>query len=165
MHSGLLVLPLLSPMMSVDAWTWWIVGLFGCPASCCMSCVRAPWTWGLFVCFSALFSLLNVEEVYNDTLSVLIVILLASNYPVSCVSLGRACVVLPPVSLWFRSRTASLTLKQCGLQLESGQATRAAPRCLRAQRANSDSHFWFQRAIVARSSVLCSRRSTLGGPS
>ena len=64
---------------SDDAWTWWIVGLFGCPASCCMSCVRAPWTWGLFVCFSALFSLLNVEEVYNDTLPVLIVILLTSN--------------------------------------------------------------------------------------
>ena len=64
---------------SDDAWTWWIVGLFGCPASCCVSCVRAPWTWGLFVCFSALFSLLNVEEVYNDTLPVLIVILLTSN--------------------------------------------------------------------------------------
>ena len=49
-----------------DAWTWWIVGLFGCPASCCMSCVRAPWTWGLFVCFCALFSPLNVEGVYNE---------------------------------------------------------------------------------------------------
>ena len=51
---------------NIDAWTWWIVGLFGCPASCCLSCVRAPWTWGLFMCFCALFSLLNVEEVYNE---------------------------------------------------------------------------------------------------
>ena len=39
-----------------DAWTWWIVGLFECPASCCLSCLRAPWTWGLFMCFCALFS-------------------------------------------------------------------------------------------------------------
>ena len=53
----------------VDCWLVWT------PSIICMSCVRAPWTWGLFMCFSALFSLLNVEEVYNDTLSVLIVIL------------------------------------------------------------------------------------------
>ena len=44
-----------------------------------MSCVRAPWMWGLFVCFCALFSLLNVEGVYNDSSLCLIVILLASN--------------------------------------------------------------------------------------
>ena len=36
-------------------------------------------------------------------LPVVIVILLASNLPVTCVSLGRACAVLPPASLWFRS--------------------------------------------------------------
>ena len=61
---------------SDDAWTWWIVGLFGCPASCCMSCVRAPWTWGLFMCFCALFSPLNVEGVYNElSLCAVIVIL------------------------------------------------------------------------------------------
>ena len=59
---------------SDGAWTWWIVGLFGCPASCCMSCVCAPWPWGLFMCFCALFSPLNVEGYIMNTLSVVIVI-------------------------------------------------------------------------------------------
>ena len=44
-----------------------------------MSCVRAPWTWGLFVCFCALFSLLNIEGVYNDSPLCFIIILFASN--------------------------------------------------------------------------------------
>ena len=38
-----------------------------------------PLDVGLFVCFCALFSLLNVEGVYNDSSLCLIVILLASN--------------------------------------------------------------------------------------
>ena len=48
------------------------------------------------MCFSALFSLLNVEEVYNDTLSVLIVILLASNLPSILCLFGEGLRGPPP---------------------------------------------------------------------
>ena len=151
---------------SDDAWTWWIVGLFGCPASCCMSCVRAPWTWGLFMCFCALFSPLNVEGVYNEPSPCCNCNSLTSNLPSCTVPLwGGPARSSPLYHFGFGAVTASLPLRRCYLQLESGHAVRAAPRCSRAQRANSDSHFWFQRAIVARSSVLCSRRRMLGGPS
>ena len=47
------------------------------------------------MCFCALFSLLNVEEVYNDTLSLLIVILLTSNLP-SCMCLSGEDLHGPP---------------------------------------------------------------------
>ena len=81
---------------SDDAWTWWIVGLFGCPASYCMSCVRAPWTWGLFVYFRALFSLLNVEGVYNEHSLCCNGNSLTSNLPSACVSLGEGLHGPPP---------------------------------------------------------------------
>ena len=47
--------------MSFWCVVWWIVGLFGRPVSFCMSCVRAPCTWGLFCVFCALFRLPNVR--------------------------------------------------------------------------------------------------------
>ena len=141
---------------TVDAWTWWIVGLFGCPASCCMSCVRAPWTWGLFMCFCALFSPLNVEGVYNEHLPVVIVILLTSNSAqCQCVSLGRACAVLPLYHYGFGAKTASLTLQPgAAYSWRRGQvrarAARSAPTAIRTfwvQCANSDSQLL--RAIVS----------------
>ena len=81
-----------------DAWTWWIVGLFGCPASCCLSCLRAPWTWGLFMCFCALFSPLNVEGVYNEPSPCCNRNSLTSNLPSALCLFGRTCAVIPPVS-------------------------------------------------------------------
>ena len=124
-----------------DAWTWWIVGLFGCPASCCMSCVRAPWTWGLFMCFCALFSPLNVEGVYNEHSHCCNCNYLTSKLPSSCVSLGRACTVLPPVSLWFRSRNNFPATEEVLPTAEEWACSLCYPRCLHAQHANSDSHF------------------------
>ena len=62
------------------------------------------------MCFSALFSLLNVEEVYNDTLSVLIVILLASNLPSILCLFGEGLRGPPPcIILVSELLTASLT--------------------------------------------------------
>ena len=79
-----------------DAWTWWIVGLFGCPASYCMSCVCAPWTWGLFMCFCALFSPLNVEGVYNEPSLCCNCNYLTSNLPSSLCLLGEGLRGPPP---------------------------------------------------------------------
>ena len=45
---------------------WWIVGLFGCPASCCLVLCACPLDVGIICVFCALFSLLNVEGVYNE---------------------------------------------------------------------------------------------------
>ena len=112
---------------AADAWTWWIVGLFGCPASCCMSCVRAPWTWGLFMCFCALFSLLNVEEVYNEQSPCCNCNSLTSHPPSCTVSLwGGPARSSPLYHYGFEARTASQRLRRCCLQWRRGHAVRAA---------------------------------------
>ena len=90
-----------------DAWTWWIVGLFGCPASCCMSCVRAPWTWGLFMCFCALFSPLNVEGVYNEHSLCCNCNSLTSNLPSALCLLGEGLRSPPPCIIMIRYVTDS----------------------------------------------------------
>ena len=110
-----------------DAWTWWIVGLFGWPASRCMSCVRAPWTWGLFMCFCALFSLLNVEGVYNDHSLCCNCNSLTSHLPNERVSpWGGPAWTSPLYHYGFEAGTASQRLRRCYLPLRRGHAVRAA---------------------------------------
>ena len=57
----------------VDCWTVWM------PSIMLYVLCTCPLDVGIVCVFFALFSLLNVEEVYNNTLPVLIVILLTSN--------------------------------------------------------------------------------------
>ena len=127
------------------AWTWWRVGLFGCPASCCVSCVCAPWTWGLFMCFCALFSPLNVEGVYNELSLYLNCNSLTSHSAQFIVSpWGGPARSSPLYHFGFEARTASLQLRRCYLQLWRGHAVcaalavgaRSAPTAIRT--------FWIQ---------------------
>ena len=92
-----------------------------------MSCVRAPWTWGLFMCFCALFSLLNVEGVYNDHSLCCNCDSLTSHLPIAPVSLwGGPARSSPLYHYGFEAGTASLRLWRCYLQLRSGHAVRVA---------------------------------------
>ena len=121
----------------VDCWT------IGCPASCCTVLCACPLDVGIICVFYALFSLLNVEEVYNEHPLCLIVILLASNLPSERVSLwGGPARSSPLYHYGFGADAASLRLQRCYLQLRRGHAVPRCPRCLRAQRANSDSQFF-----------------------
>ena len=63
-----------------------------------LSCVRAPWTWGFFVCFTLCFACpMEGRDMMTISLCKLefFVRLLC---PVTCASLRGTCVVLPLVS-------------------------------------------------------------------
>ena len=134
-----------TPARASDAWTWWIVGLFGCPASCCMSCVCAPWTWGLFMCFCAMFSLLNVEEVYNEHSLCCNCNSLTSHLPSFTVSLwGGPAQSSPLYHYGFEAGTASLRLRRCYLQRRRGHAVRAALAVGALRAPTAIRTFWLQ---------------------
>ena len=59
-----------------------------------------------------------------------------------CVSLGRACAVLPPVSLWFRSWNSFPASEEMLPTAQERACSSCCPRCWCAQRTNSDSHFF-----------------------
>ena len=119
----------------------------------CPVCV--PPGRGDCLCVFALCFPLNVEGYIMNTLFVVIVILLTSNSAqLHCVSLGRACAVLPPVSLWFRSWNSFPAPEEMLPTAVERACSSCCPRCWCAQRTNSDSHFLeFSARIAMRNSV------------
>ena len=102
---------------------WWMVRLVRCPASYYISYVRAPWTWGLFLCFCVLFCLLNIEKVYNKHPLYLIFNFLASNVPKELSLFWEGLHGPPPLYHYsFGARPTFLRLRRRCLQVRSGHA-------------------------------------------